>query len=452
MTKMEWKSLLSPQRIGDNKNTVFSSERSPFQQDFDRIVFSGSFRRLQDKTQVFPLVKTDYVRTRLTHSLETSSIGRSLGTACGNFISRNFDTGGLHPSDIGAIVATAALAHDIGNPPLGHAGEEAIRHWFTHSESGKEYQKKLSPEQVSDIALYEGNAQGFRVITHLEMPDRVGGMRLTAATLGAFAKYPTASPIESRPGGVSGKKFSFFQTEKETFRQVAETCGLIQTGEWSWKRHPLAYLVEAADDIAYLIVDFEDGHRLGLVDYQELEECFLAIIDSEKAASYVKQLESPVRRAEFLRAKAIGVLISKVTAVFEQYHEELMTGNLDKSLTDYLDCKDILSRIRKRSASGIYNHRSVAEVVGAGFEMVSGLLDVFVPCVDEVACHMTGGPAPSYRSKRLATMLPFYTIEKDNPYWSSETYPRLIGILDFVSGMTDSYAVSLHQKLKGISL
>jgi len=186
--KMEWKKLLSPKRIGDPEpQKELSPERSPFQQDFDRIVFSGAFRRLQDKTQVFPLVKTDYVRTRLTHSLEASSIGRSLGTACGAFVARHFDIGGLHPSDVGAAVATAALAHDIGNPPLGHAGEEAIRYWFTNSEAGKFYQKTMSKEQISDIELYEGNAQGFRVITRLEMPDRPGGMRLTAATLGAFA-------------------------------------------------------------------------------------------------------------------------------------------------------------------------------------------------------------------------------------------------------------------------
>ena len=451
--KMEWKKLLSPKRIGDPEpQKELSPERSPFQQDFDRIVFSGAFRRLQDKTQVFPLVKTDYVRTRLTHSLEASSIGRSLGTACGAFVARHFDIGGLHPSDVGAAVATAALAHDIGNPPLGHAGEEAIRYWFTNSEAGKFYQKTMSKEQISDIELYEGNAQGFRVITRLEMPDRPGGMRLTAATLGAFAKYPTASPPNGRPEGISGKKFSFFQTEKETFSQVAATCGLLQVGEYAWKRHPLAYLVEAADDIAYLIVDFEDGHRLGLVDYHELEEAFLAIINSPRAEEYVRKLESPIRKAEFLRAKAIGVLIGKVTEVFIARHDELISGTLPKSLVDYLDCSDALEKIRSRSAKGIYNHRSVAEVVGAGFEMVSGLLDVFVPCVDELAREYRGGVPASYRSRRLAAMLPFYTVERQNEFWLTETYLRLIGILDFISGMTDSYAVSLHQKLKGISL
>ena len=248
---MNWKDLLSPDRLGTGVPGKITPERSPFQRDFDRIVFSGSFRRLQDKTQVFPLVKTDYVRTRLTHSLETSSIGRSLGTATGVFICENFDTGGATPSDIGSIVAAAALAHDIGNPPLGHAGEEAIRHWFTNCESGKRLQETFSNAQRSDVANFEGNAQGFRVLTRLEMPDQTGGMQLTAATLGAFSKYPTGSEVEKRTPGVAGKKFGYFQTEKDLFAEVANCCGLIRTSEGAWVRHPLAYLVEAADDIAY---------------------------------------------------------------------------------------------------------------------------------------------------------------------------------------------------------
>ena len=449
---MNWKSLLSPDRLCTGVPGKITPERSPFQRDFDRIVFSGSFRRLQDKTQVFPLVKTDYVRTRLTHSLETSSIGRSLGTATGVFICENFDTGGATPSDIGSIVAAAALAHDIGNPPLGHAGEEAIRHWFTNSESGRCLQEKLTEEQKCDVAKFEGNAQGFRVLTRLEMPDQPGGMQLTAATLGTFSKYPVASLVPKRPQGVTGKKFGYFQSEKELFAEVANSCGLIKTGECAWVRHPLAYLVEAADDIAYLIVDFEDGHRLGLVDYLELEMYFLKIINSERTAQHVATLDSPIRKAEFLRAQAIGYLVRQVTAAFIEHQEELLNGTLPKPLVEYIPCRDVLEAIRRRSASGIYNHRSVAEVIGAGFEMVSGLLDIFVPCVDELAQEFSGGPQAGYRSRRLAAMLPFYAVDKDNELWRTSHYQRLMSILDFVSGMTDGYAVSLHQKLKGISL
>ena len=449
---MNWKSLLSPDRLGTGVPGKITPERSPFQRDFDRIVFSGSFRRLQDKTQVFPLVKTDYVRTRLTHSLETSSIGRSLGTATGVFICENFDTGGATPSDIGSIVAAAALAHDIGNPPLGHAGEEAIRHWFINSESGRRLADNLSQAEHDDVAKFEGNAQGFRVLTKLEMPDQRGGMQLTAATLGTFSKYPTGSLLSMRPKDVAGKKFGYFQSEKDLFAEVAASCGLIQVNDGSWVRHPLAYLVEAADDIAYLIVDFEDGHRLGLVDYLELEMHFLQIINSERTAEHVATLNSPIRKAEFLRAQAIGCLVRQVTAAFIEHQEELLNGTLAKPLVEYIPCRDILNAIRKRSAGSIYNHRSVAEVIGAGFEMVSGLLDIFVPCVDELAIELSGGPAAGYRSRRLAAMLPYYALDQDNELWRSSSYLRLMGILDFVSGMTDGYAVSLHQKLKGISL
>ncbi|MBQ7396367.1 MAG: deoxyguanosinetriphosphate triphosphohydrolase [Lentisphaeria bacterium] len=449
---MNWKSLLSPDRLCTGVPGKITQERSPFQRDFDRIVFSGSFRRLQDKTQVFPLVKTDYVRTRLTHSLETSSIGRSLGTATGVFICENFDTGGATPSDIGSIVAAAALAHDIGNPPLGHAGEEAIRHWFTNSESGKRLREKLTDAEICDVEKFEGNAQGFRVLSRLEMPDQKGGMQLTSATLGTFSKYPVGSLVPERPSGVAGKKFGYFQSEKELFAEVAASCGLIPTGEGAWVRHPLAYLVEAADDIAYLIVDFEDGHRLGLVDYLELEMYFLQIINSERTAEHVATLDSPIRKAEFLRAQAIGYLVRQVTEVFISHQDELLNGTLEKPLVEYIPCRDVLNAIRQRSARGIYNHRSVAEVIGAGFEMVSGLLDIFVPCVDELAIEFSGGPAAGYRSRRLAAMLPFYTVDKNSALWRSSSYQRLMSILDFVSGMTDGYAVSLHQKLKGISL
>ncbi len=449
---MEWKTLLSPHRVGSSHPGVISQDRSPFQRDFDRIVFSGSFRRLQDKTQVFPLAKTDYVRTRLTHSLETSSIGRSLGTAVGVFICREFDTGGAQPSDVGAAVAAAALAHDIGNPPLGHAGEEAIRHWFTHSPVALSMRDGMNEAEVADIERYEGNAQGFRVLTRLEMPDQKGGMQLTCATLGAFAKYPAASKVEQKPFGVAGKKFNFFCSEREFFSEVAESTGLEQAGPWAWQRHPLAYLVEAADDIAYRIVDFEDGQRLGLIDYAELERLFLEIIDSERSAEYVASIRSPIRASEFLRAQAIGKLVREVSQVFIDRHDELLAGRLEMPLISYVPCQEALARIQKRSTRDIYNHRNVAEVIGAGFELVSGMLDIFVPCVNEMAREATGGRAASFRSRRLAALIPDIEEHLGDERWRNSAYARLMPVLDYISGMTDSYAVSLFQKLKGISL
>ena len=449
---MEWKQLLSPHRVGSSQPGKISQDRSPFQRDFDRIVFSGSFRRLQDKTQVFPLVKTDYVRTRLTHSLETSSVGRSLGTACGVFLCREFDLGEAQPSDVGAAVAAAALAHDIGNPPLGHAGEEAIRHWFTHSQVALAMRDGMNDNEVADIERYEGNAQGFRVLTRLEMPDQYGGMQLTCATLGAFAKYPVSSRVERRPAGVAGKKFNFFRAEEELFAEVAEHTGLIEAGPWAWQRHPLAYLVEAADDIAYRIVDFEDGQRLGLIDYAELERLFLEIIDSERSAEYVATIDSPIRKAEFLRAQVIGKLVRETVQVFIDHHDELLRGTLEQPLLSYLPCSEPLARIQRRSTRDIYNHRNVAEVVGAGFELVSGMLDIFVPCVNEIAREAVGGQSASFRSRRLAALVPDLEKHLSDDLWLHNPYRRLLTILDYVSGMTDSYAVSLYQKLKGISL
>ena len=296
---MQWKNLLSAKRLGSDAPGTIKLERSPFQRDFDRVIFSGAFRRLQNKTQVFPLVQEDYVRTRLTHSLETSSIGRSLGTAAGVFLKKNYDLGEAQVSDVGAIVATAALSHDIGNPPLGHAGEEAIRFWFTSSEVARALRSELTPEQSKDFEFYEGNAQGFRVLSVLEMADQLGGMQLTCATLGSFAKYPSTSASEIKPPGVAGKKFNFFNAEKELFAEVAANCGLIEYGPYSYARHPLAYLVEAADDIAYLVVDFEDGARLGMISQDEVETRYLGLLPDPSVASHLGNITNPVRRTEY---------------------------------------------------------------------------------------------------------------------------------------------------------
>ena len=441
MIVMDWKNLLSPHRLQTRTPGKITPERSPFQRDFDRIVFSGSFRRLQDKTQVFPLSGTTDVHTRLTHSMETSSIARSLGTAAGVFICGEADTGGAHPSDIGAAVAAAALAHDIGNPPMGHAGEEAIRYWFENSAAGREIADEMSEAERADIFKYDGNAQGFRVLTKLEMADRPGGMQLTCATLGAFAKYPGSaqSPL---------KKCGFFLPEKEYFNEVAESCGMISSGEGCWKRHPLSFLLEAADDIAYLTVDLEDSMRQGLIDYGELEEFFLEIIDSPNSRAYVRTLSDSRRKAEFLRAQVIGVLVRSAADEFIRRHDDLLCGEWTIPLTEAIPQKAVLERIRKRSASGIYNHPSVAEVIGAGFEMVMGMLDIFVPCVSEMDHEKCGGTAASTRSKRISAMLPEMLYHPD----PGSGYCRLLGILDYISGLSDRNAVSLYQKLKGISL
>ena len=449
---MEWVKLLSPRRLGSDAPGSYSFERSPFQRDFDRVIFSGAFRRLQNKTQVFPLVQEDYVRTRLTHSLETSSIGRSLGTAAGAFLKKNYDLGETQISDVGAIVATAALSHDIGNPPLGHAGEEAIRFWFATSQVAKAMYDELTPDQIKDFELYEGNAQGFRVLSVLEMPDQKGGMQLTCATLGAFAKYPgTSNPVVRQPG-VAGKKFNFFHSEKELFAEVAHNCGLYEYAPYSYARHPLAYLVEAADDIAYLIVDFEDGARLGMIAQDEVESRYLSLLDDPDTASHLKDIANPVRRTEYLRALVIGSLVRGVTQIFIERCDELLNGAPGMPFTEMLPCAPQLAELRKRSVELIYNNRKVAEIIGSGFEMVSGMLDIFVPCVNELAAEKLKKGKASYRSRRLGAILTDVSTCLESPEWCNDPYARLLTVMDFISGMTDSYAVSIYRKLKGIAL
>ncbi|MBO5762878.1 MAG: deoxyguanosinetriphosphate triphosphohydrolase [Lentisphaeria bacterium] len=452
--KMEWAKLVSPHRLGKTSSGEerITQERSPFQRDFDRIIFSSAFRRMQDKTQVFPLASNDYVRTRLTHCLETSSIARSLGTAAGVFLCEHYDTGGAHPSDIGAIVAAAALAHDIGNPPLGHGGEESIRHWFTHSEIGKSLKVAMSPAECADIEQYEGNAHGFRVLTVLQMPDQRGGMQLTCATLGAFAKYPRAALTELKPPGVAGKKYNFFQADKALFAEVAETLGLIRIGQDSYCRHPLAFLVEAADDIAYRIVDFEDAHMVGVIPYEELERDFLEIIGEDWVTGYLQKLQLRPRKAEFLRAQVIGVLVRQAVQVFCDRQEDLLRGTLEQSLIDLIPAAPVLQRISRRSAADIYNTPKVAAVIAAGFELLAGMLDVLVPAVNEIATEANGGAPASYRSRRMIKILPPHYAPVHDEKWRNSAYLRLLYVLDYLAGMTDSYAVNLYKQLKGISL
>ena len=452
MSRMQWKKLLSAKRLGSDSPGTISAERSPFQRDFDRVIFSGAFRRLQNKTQVFPLVQEDYVRTRLTHSLETSSIGRSLGTAAGAFLKENYDLGDAQVSDVGAIVATAALCHEIGNPPLGHAGEEAIRYWFTHSDVAKELKSELLSEQALDFELYEGNAQGFRVLSVLEMSDQCGGMQLTNAALGSFAKYPALSSSLIKPPGVAGKKFNFFHSEKDLFAEVASNCGLIEYAPYSYARHPLAYLVEAADDIAYLAVDFEDGARLGMISQDEIESRYLELLPDPAAASHLKDIVNPVRRTEYLRALVIGALVREASQVFCRNCEEFLAGGVGKPLTEMLSCTPQLKELRARSVELIYNHRKVAEIIGAGFEMVSGMLDIFVPCVNELAEEKLGRGKASYRSRRMGAMVLGIADCLNDSEWCADPYARLLTVMDFISGMTDSYAVSIYRKLKGITL
>jgi dGTPase len=440
---MDWKQLLSAQRLGKTKVTKIVPGRSPFQQDFDRISFSSAFRRLQDKAQVFPLAENDYVRTRLTHSMEVACIGRSLGTGVGVYICDNHKLDAIQPSDIGAVVAAASLAHDIGNPPMGHSGEEAIRDWFCHSALGKKMKRKMTKREQADIIHYEGNAQGFRVLAKLQMPDNIGGMQLTSATLAAFAKYPVEAININKKYGISAKKFNFFQDDRDLFAQVAANTGLrkLPGQDYAWSRHPLVFLVEAADDISYQIVDFEDGHKLGIISYDEIEKLFMAVIKKPEMQKDIDALHDRTDKVEFMRAKAIGTLIGEVIESFIKNHDQILAGEFNQPLVESIPSTEALKVIQQRSAADIYTYQRAVEIEAAGFELTEGLLNAFAAAINDYE-------KPSYRSKKMLQLIPvkYRNVNPDSPYL------RLLNLLDFISSMTDSYAVALYKKIKGISL
>ena len=455
MALMQWKKLLSARRLGSVRADSVQQGRSPFQQDFDRIIFSSSFRRLQDKTQVFPLADNDYLRTRLTHSLETASIGRSLGAIAGVGICKNLASTEIRPNHIGEIVAAASLAHDIGNPPLGHSGEESIRYWFQHSPVAAKLKSEMSPAECADFERYEGNAQGFRVLSRLEMPENHGGMQLTCATLGAMAKYPVSSGAAERPAGVMGKKFNFFRQDKELFAEVAGHLGLLAVGSSgeAWCRHPLAFLVEAADDVTYRIVDFEDGHLLKIVEYDEVERLMLKIIgDGGETAARLAGIADRKRKVELLRARALGALVRQLAAVFLAHEEAMLAGELDRPLIELIPASGALEEIYRISLRKIYNFRRVTEICIAGYELTSGLLDAFMSAVSEFVEARRTGREPDPRSRKLLYLLPDECCAPDDPEWNSSAGCRLLRVLDCITAMTDTHAVSTFKKVKGISL
>ncbi|MEO8230990.1 MAG: deoxyguanosinetriphosphate triphosphohydrolase [Ignavibacteriota bacterium] len=451
---MDWKLLLTDDRLGIEKSQSAKKDgRSQFQKDFDRIVFSPSFRRLQDKTQVFPLPESDFVHTRLTHSLEVSVVGRSVGNLVGEKIIAK------HPKlkkdftqfHFGEIVAAACLGHDIGNPPFGHSGEDAISEYFKNG-NGKNFNEEIADEKKwNDLIRFEGNAQGFRIITKLLNRDVNGGLQLTYATLSALNKYPKEALINLEIQDAKGhkniyKKFGFFQSEKEIFKHVAEKTGLAKPNKqekYLWCRHPLSFLVEAADDICYSIMDLEDGFRLGLLTFKETESLLLPLIHKRDLTGYKNRDDN--EKVGYLRAKAISDLVNDIAEVFVENEKEILAGSFNNELVTVIKKSPALKKIEKVSVAKIYRHRSVVEREAAGYEVLGGLLDTFITAYNE---YSNDNLSPKNRA--IINLIPkrFFYAEKENP----ELYHRLLRIIDFVSGMTDSYAVSIYRKIKGISL
>ncbi len=442
---MNWEQLLSLKRFGDTQKRYRNQQdetRLGFEVDFDRIIFSSAFRSLQDKTQVIPLSKTDFVHTRLTHSLEVSVVGRTLGRKVGKVLLER------HPklkelghtfNDFGAIVAAASLMHDIGNPPFGHSGEKAVGEYFKTG-NGLKYKKELSVKEYQDLIDFEGNANGFRIVT--ETREGIsGGLRLSYATLGAFLKYPKESLPKKPTQHIVDKKYGFFQSEKDAFLDVIEELGMISksTDNISFYRHPLAYLVEAADDICYTIIDFEDGINLGLIDEEFALEYLIKLVKNTIDIKKYHSLKLKKDRVSYLRALAIGVLIDEAVTIFLDNEEKILNGQFEKSLLDKCKFEAQINDIIKISVDKIYHSKEVVEKEVAGYRVIADLLDAFINAVN----NKFDGQLNNYDSL-LLKLLP-----KEFNSNSKFTYDRIMGICSYVSGMSDGYAIGLHKKIKG---
>ncbi len=439
---------MSDRRPGEAPKTR-PDKRSKFEQDYDRIVFSHPFRMLQDKTQVFPLPKQDFVHTRLTHSLEVASVGRSLGKYAGERILHNnpsLKEQGFTSADFGAIVSAAALMHDLGNPPFGHAGENAISDFFKKSPVTTDIKVLMSDKEWHDLMNFEGNAQGFRLVNK----ENFQGLHLTFATLGAFSKYPRESLIsQALPERKSQKKYGFLQINKAVFQELATETGLIPLGDAddaAWCRHPLAFLVEAADDICYNIIDLEDGANLGLVSLDETKDMLSAIIGDDFREEKFEKIKSTKEKVSVLRAMAISRLINQCVAGFMENEHNLLNGSFDRALTDEIESAGVLKEIGKLSYEKIYKSRMVLEREIAGFEVLNGLLEAFVPAV----INLKTKKKISWRHSSLLSLLP---AETQIDIRSAVTvYESLLALMDFISGLTDSLALSIFRNIRGISL
>ncbi|MFD2563936.1 deoxyguanosinetriphosphate triphosphohydrolase [Aquimarina rubra] len=447
---MNWEQLLSLKRQGDTNKRLRKEQdetRLGFEVDYDRIIFSSAFRSLQDKTQVIPLSKTSFVHTRLTHSLEVSVVGRSLGRVVGKKILEKHPhlstIHGYQFNDFGAIVAAAALSHDIGNPPFGHSGEKAIGEYFATG-NGKKYKESLTPKQYQDLIDFEGNANGFKILTESRQGIE-GGLRLSYATLGAFMKYPKESLPKKPTSHIAHKKFGYFQNENTFFKEVAEEVGLLSHrigDETTYSRHPLTFLVEAADDICYTIIDFEDGINLGLIQEEYALEYLIKLVKDTINTSKYNSLTTTADRLSYLRALAINTLIQEAARTFVQYEEEILSGSFDTALIDKSKYQAQIDDIIKISIDKIYQSSEVVEKEIAGYEILATLLDRYCTATD----HYNNGQPSNYDKLILKA-------EGNNfDYKNDDLYTRLISISNYVASLTDGNALLKFQKIKGLEI
>lgn len=452
---MNWEQLLSLKRHGDTHKRLRKEQdetRLGFEVDYDRIIFSSAFRRLQDKTQVMPLPigkgsRSDFVHTRLTHSLEVSVVGRSLGRTAGREILEKYpalqEVHGYRFNDFGAIVAAASLAHDIGNPPFGHSGEKAIGSFFKLG-TGQQYQSELSGKEYQDLVDFEGNANGFKILT--ESREGVsGGLRLSYATLGAFTKYPKESLPKKPTTHISDKKFGVFQSEKDFFAEVSHELGLRSKDEQVVKgfyRHPLTYLVEAADDICYTIIDFEDGINLGLISEDFALEYLIKLVKDRIDSKKYNAMTRTDDRLSYLRALSINTLVNEAVSIFVENEEHILKGEFSTALLDKCVFKPQIDDIIRLSVEKVYQSNEVIEKELAGYQIISDLLEV----LSKALLNAKKGSASSYDTLFLKSVgAGFETKDKS-------VYQLLLDASCFVASLSDSEAVHLHNKISGRSI
>ena len=442
---MKWQSLISNKRFGQElKHAERHDDRSEFKRDYDRLIFSAPFRRLQNKTQVFPLPGSIFVHNRLTHSLEVASVGMSLGMDVSTLLcERHPELRGTLFEQIGTIVSAACLAHDMGNPPFGHSGERAIQTFFTEG-AGNYLQSRLSKRFWDDITHFEGNANAFRLLTHRFNGRRIGGFVMTYATLASIVKYPFASSLAGNHG-----KFGFFSSEEETYIKVADELEIMKLSPSGapirYARHPLVYLVEAADDICYEIMDIEDAHKLKILSFEETAHLLMGFFD-EETQRHIKQriadegLTDNNEKVVYMRACAVGKLENKCVEAFVANEEAILNGTFEGSLIDHIDetQRQAYKHCSTLSYQRIYHSKPVLDVELAGYKIMQTLMETMI----EAAVN----PERFYSRQLLRRFSSQYDIQ------SPDLETRIMAVIDYISGMTDVYALEIYQKINGISL
>ncbi|MCF8448589.1 MAG: dNTP triphosphohydrolase [Taibaiella sp.] len=460
---MNWQGLYTTQRTGDKerKGTNPDPVRNSFLRDYDRIIFSSAFRRLQNKTQVFPLPGAIFVHNRLTHSLEVASVGRSLGKAVGEMIAANHTTESegfreFYRHELASVIASACLAHDIGNPPFGHSGEDAIRSFFNEleGEDRKIVHSALSENQLKDFEYFEGNSNALRTLTHSFNEQEPGGYKLTFTTLASLVKYPCSSAegFNKKTGLIATKKSGFFDSEIGTYKLIAAALEIPLKDGYNhvYARHPFVYLTEAADDICYRVIDLEDAHRLHITTIDTFMELFLPFFDNETneyaTRGYIESKLAAInddnQKVQYIRARWIGLMTEKIARVFMTHEAELLAGTLEKDLLKCLPPADyaLIERINKYSVDHIYNYRAVAEIEIAGYNVIGGLLREFV--------HAALHPHLTKSGKILKVIPGQFPITRND----GDVYKNIQSLVDYISGMTDLYAIDLYRKITGITI